>query len=163
MVRPELVAAIAALEQDGRIRPGWVVEAARPDDSPLHGQFTWDDTVAAEAYRLAQAGRLISRVRLQVRTTRLGLAAPHYVRDPEQMAGTRVSIPALRAEDPEKALAVILYEIVRAESFVARVWAVGAELGLRGAIADVRQALQVLRERADALRDSDGGSEAAAV
>ena len=29
-----------------------VVEAARPEDAPLHSYFEWDDTEAARRYRL---------------------------------------------------------------------------------------------------------------
>ena len=42
-----------------------VVEAATDPDSPLHDQFTWDDTKAAKEYRLWQARELI-RVVVQV-------------------------------------------------------------------------------------------------
>lgn len=43
----------------GTLRPGDVVVAAADEDHPLHSQFTWDDTQAAEAYRLWQARVLI--------------------------------------------------------------------------------------------------------
>jgi len=37
-----------------------VLELARPRSSPIHEFFTWDDTAAAEQYRLKQAQTLIS-------------------------------------------------------------------------------------------------------
>ena len=43
----------------GRLHPKHVVEAARDPHSPLHGKFEWDNTTAAEAYRLQQAAELI--------------------------------------------------------------------------------------------------------
>jgi hypothetical protein len=43
----------------GMLNPQAVVDAARDKTSPLHNQFTWDDTEAAEQYRLQQARRLI--------------------------------------------------------------------------------------------------------
>lgn len=46
----------------GALAPDDVVEAARPDDSPLHNAFTWDDTEAAKAHRLWQARQLIRAV-----------------------------------------------------------------------------------------------------
>lgn len=52
---------IAQLE-GGKISPKIIVEAARDKSSILHSQFTWDDTEAAEQYRLAQAGQLIRTV-----------------------------------------------------------------------------------------------------
>ena len=45
---------------DGVLMPGDVVEAARPDDSPLHTRFEWDDGKASKNYRLWQARQLIS-------------------------------------------------------------------------------------------------------
>jgi hypothetical protein len=39
-----------------------VVECARPPRSPLHSHFCWDDTKAAEQYRLWQARELIQVV-----------------------------------------------------------------------------------------------------
>lgn len=48
-----------AAENDGLLRPSDVVDAARDKRSVLHGSFTWDDTEAAEQYRLWQARQLI--------------------------------------------------------------------------------------------------------
>jgi len=53
-------------QHEGRLNPAVVVEAARDKDSPLHDQFDWDDTVAAEKWRLEQAGYLL-RVIVYVR------------------------------------------------------------------------------------------------
>lgn len=39
----------------GRVHPGDLVEDARPDDSPLHPCFEWDDSVAAENWRVQEA------------------------------------------------------------------------------------------------------------
>lgn len=43
----------------GQLLPEKVVEAARPNSSPLHNRFEWDDTEAAQQYRLWQARHLI--------------------------------------------------------------------------------------------------------
>jgi hypothetical protein len=51
---------------EGRIEPDLVVEAARDESSPLHRLFTWDDSQAAERYRLLQAGALIRRIKITV-------------------------------------------------------------------------------------------------
>ncbi len=51
-----------ACEADGELRPEAVVEAARPEDSPLHHSFTWDDSIAAHKWRLEQARALIRAV-----------------------------------------------------------------------------------------------------
>lgn len=48
-----------AAKNDGLLKPEDVVKAARPVDSPLHTRFTWDDSEAANQYRLEQARKLI--------------------------------------------------------------------------------------------------------
>lgn len=48
----------------GVLTPANVVEDARPDGSPLHHRFEWDDSIAAESYRRAQAADLIREVRV---------------------------------------------------------------------------------------------------
>jgi hypothetical protein len=49
----------------GIIKADTVVDAARPDDAPLHPVFEWQDAVAAENYRLYQARNLIRAVCVQ--------------------------------------------------------------------------------------------------
>jgi hypothetical protein len=56
--------AIAA--RDGTLKPATVVEEARDPESPLHRHFNWDDTEAAQSYRLIQAGVLIRRIKVMV-------------------------------------------------------------------------------------------------
>ena len=48
-----------ARKHNGILRPADVVDEARNPDSILHRAFEWDDTVAAEAYRIQQAKELI--------------------------------------------------------------------------------------------------------
>lgn len=49
-----------AEQSGGLLKPQTVVEAAVPEDSPLHKMFEWDDSAAAERYRLVQARALIT-------------------------------------------------------------------------------------------------------
>lgn len=53
--------------RDGVLTCEAVLEAARPKNSPLHNYFTWEDSRAAERYRLIEAGRLIATVRIEYR------------------------------------------------------------------------------------------------
>ena len=53
--------------RDGVLPCEAVLDAARPKNSPLHDYFTWDDSRAAERYRLIEAGRLIATVRIEYR------------------------------------------------------------------------------------------------
>jgi len=43
-----------------------ILDVARPKKSPIHWFFEWDDTKAAEAYRLMQAASLIVRISVVV-------------------------------------------------------------------------------------------------
>lgn len=54
---------LAVREKYGELTPANVVDAARDEDHPLHSRFEWDDAVAGEKYRIAQAKQLIRVVR----------------------------------------------------------------------------------------------------
>lgn len=54
----------AIYHQHGALSPALVVEAAAPEDHPLHKYFKWDDAEAGEQYRLVQARTLIRSVRI---------------------------------------------------------------------------------------------------
>jgi len=57
--------ALLAIREDyGRLTPKVVVEAARDPRNPLHNKFEWDDSVAGQKYREAQAQELIRSVRI---------------------------------------------------------------------------------------------------
>ncbi|HEY2088260.1 MAG TPA: hypothetical protein VGH54_19865 [Mycobacterium sp.] len=57
---------LASLSPDGSLEAASVLDAARPPESVLHAQFTWDDEEAAEAHRLNQARSLIRRYKVRV-------------------------------------------------------------------------------------------------
>ena len=46
------------LSAEGRLTAMELVEASRPVDAPLHGEFEWDDTIAAQKWR-EQTGRVM--------------------------------------------------------------------------------------------------------
>ena len=46
-------------ERFGEIKPEYLVEKARDESNLLHGCFEWNDTAAAEKYRVVQAKTLI--------------------------------------------------------------------------------------------------------
>lgn len=46
-------------DQFGSLTPELVVETASDPKHPLHDRFDWDDTVAAQKWRLEQAGQLL--------------------------------------------------------------------------------------------------------
>lgn len=56
----------ASLEESGNLTPQALVEVSRAEDAPLHNAFEWDDAIAAERYREAQAGYIIRSVEVVV-------------------------------------------------------------------------------------------------
>lgn len=46
----------------GKVTPQEVLEKAKNEDSELHKCFEWDDSVAAEKYRLQQAGNILRMI-----------------------------------------------------------------------------------------------------
>lgn len=48
--------------RDGKLETATVVDEARPEGAPLHPVFEWNDSVAADEYRLWQARALVRSV-----------------------------------------------------------------------------------------------------
>lgn len=66
----------------GRVTPEAVLSEAANPKSPLHDQFEWDDSKAAQAYRLDQARELIRSVRVDIKVDHRIVSTVRYVRDP---------------------------------------------------------------------------------
>lgn len=58
--------AIERLTADGTVTPQRVVEYARPDESPIHDGFEWDNYAAGEAWRKQQARAYLGSVRVLI-------------------------------------------------------------------------------------------------
>lgn len=56
------LAEIKANNSEGLLVPSEIVAAATPDKHPLHHYFLWDDTEAANQYRLAQARAIVRKI-----------------------------------------------------------------------------------------------------
>lgn len=52
-------------DQHGKVQPSALVEAARPEESPAHDAFEWNNDKAGDEYRLIQARQLIRIVRVE--------------------------------------------------------------------------------------------------
>lgn len=48
------------LEYEGRLSAKNLLDLNRPEDAPLHGEFEWNDTIAAESWREQQARHIIN-------------------------------------------------------------------------------------------------------
>ena len=70
-------------ENGGKLTPELLFEDARNPDSPLHPQFDWDDSTAAEKYRIQQARNLLCSATIEVEVDGDVLRMPQFNRDPE--------------------------------------------------------------------------------
>lgn len=62
-----ILEALKEIEVDnGILTPHNVVEAARGEDHPLHKNFTWDNDLAGDKFRLFEARVLINSVRVEI-------------------------------------------------------------------------------------------------
>lgn len=57
-------AELERLEADGNLTAKALVDASRPADAPLHKEFEWDDSKAAESYREMQARHIINSIEI---------------------------------------------------------------------------------------------------
>ena len=65
-VKAEIVGAEleAIQEEHGELLPDTIVAAAKPESSPLHKLFTWDDAIAGELYRRNEARYILRNLRI---------------------------------------------------------------------------------------------------
>lgn len=57
-------AELERLEAEGNLTAKALVDASRPEDAPLHKEFEWNDSKAAEAYREQQARHIINSIEI---------------------------------------------------------------------------------------------------
>jgi len=58
----EAAAVMNALEAEGNLTAKGLLEASRPEDAPLHDEFEWRDSEAAERWREHQARNIINSI-----------------------------------------------------------------------------------------------------
>jgi hypothetical protein len=98
--------------------PRDILDDARHPDSPIHAHFEWDDTVAAEKWRLRQAASLVIAVRVRFVGPDGGFLKPvfHSTHDEE---GDTIFVKyedALEPERREQTLSEVLTRIKLATS-----------------------------------------------
>jgi hypothetical protein len=119
-------AALAALHQEhGKLTARQIVDAARPDDHPLHGGFEWRDSVASELYRRWQARNLIRSLEIITVEATEGHPEPEtkpvYVHVPHGRDGYYNTIDDVvtKPEEFAAALRAAMAKRDAAESFIA--------------------------------------------
>ena len=54
------------LEKEGKLTAKELVKVSRPKNAPLHNEFEWNNSIAAEKYREVQAGYIIRSIAIKV-------------------------------------------------------------------------------------------------
>lgn len=81
MITEELLNELREIEAEhGALTPSHVVARARQPQTALHRHFEWDDSTAADRYRLVQADRLIRKVWVHVVPRSNEESAPRRIR-----------------------------------------------------------------------------------
>jgi hypothetical protein len=148
MLAKEKAAVIRSLtDDDGYIEPAAVVEEARDERSPLHSEFEWDDTRAAELHRLDTARSLIRFVRLEVEVEETTVLAPYYVTDPMRPPKTPQRYVELTrvARDREVAARVLNDELDRILAAIRRATNVAAALGMSAELSAMLREVERVR------------------
>ena len=139
------------LENGGVLRPRDVVDTARDKKSPLHDYFTWDDSHAAELYRLEQARVIIRCAVTIIPNKNEGVTVRAYTSlyDDRKVegGGYRLTVDILSDEDRRTAL-------VRQALSEARAWEEKYKT-LRELI-PVFSAMKKVREKAKIRMESAG-------
>ena len=146
------------LEREGRLSPSQVVNEARNIHSPLHEVFVWDDTVAAEKYRIVQARQLIRSFKIVVHVgNTITLMAPKFVHNPRLEEGQEGYIETVRLRDNEaEAREAMLREANLVRGAFLRMQAIGATLECTEEIAEMSRFLAIMMHRLHRGKDDDG-------
>lgn len=136
-----------ARQHNGAVTPQEVVEAARPETSPLHDYFEWNDNEAAQKYRLTQARGLLNRFRITYVVEERRISAPMFLRDPARKPDEQgyTTISRLKT-DEDAAREAVIVEFIRAANALERARAVAIVLEHRDAISQIVAEIRALRD-----------------
>lgn len=77
------------LEQGQGLTAENLVDVSRPEDAPLHNEFEWDDSIAAEKYRRNQATYLIRNLTIRTEETKEEPIRAYFTTEKGFAAGPR--------------------------------------------------------------------------
>jgi hypothetical protein len=131
----------------GRLTAEAIVEDARNPESILHECFEWDDSIAAELYRIEQARAMVRSVRVETVTEGgNSYMVPVFIRDPESEPREQgyVGVETVRARHEE--IDALKSEIARAAGILERIVGLAVALGLDAEVAQLLSAFDGLRK-----------------
>lgn len=151
-IREEARAALEALaaRNNGRLTADEVIAEAKPQGSPLHSYFTWDDREAARLQRLHEARELIRSVRVTTVHSGTVHRTIAFVRNPEKPSDEQgyIATTVLRTE-ADLARAAIVEEFGRAAAAMRRALAVADALRMRDDVQDFVDRIQAMKSRVE--------------
>lgn len=79
-------------KKEGTLTSQNVLESARSEKSPIHSLFEWDNTKAAEQYRLKQAAQLICNLTVEIETDDKPIECRAYMDVSEAKVGSFINV-----------------------------------------------------------------------
>lgn len=79
-------------QKEGALTSQNVLESARSEKSPIHSLFEWDDTKAAEQYRLKQAAQIICNLTVEIETDDKPIECRAYMDVSEAKVGSFINV-----------------------------------------------------------------------
>lgn len=143
------LAALRALENKyGKVMPEVLVAEAADKEHPLHGDFPWDDKIAAHKHRLDIARRIISSVRVAYETETRTIKAVAYVRDPDAAPNQGYRRLDKIINERDAAREVLAQEVARIAGMLDRAQEIAAVLDLED---EFEAAVQAVRQLSVAI------------
>ena len=79
-------------KKQGELTSQNVLDSARPEKSPIHSLFEWDDSKAAEQFRLKQASQLICNLSVEIETEDKPVEVRAYMDVSEAKVGSYLNV-----------------------------------------------------------------------
>lgn len=152
MKSADLDAWLASLDDDGRLTPERIVDAARDPDSYGHGLFEWDDAKAGHLFRIGQARALLA-TRITVTVSEVDSTVPLYARDPDAPSGVQSYVRVVSdhrpAPDKDTRHSMLVDEFTRINSLLVRARALAAFFDMADDVDDLINRVGMIRKRFD--------------
>ena len=134
-------------KNDGVLTPDDVLSEASNPKSPLHDQFTWDDTAAAHQWRLSQARELIRSVRIEFKVDSRNVSTVRYVRDPDAGEKQGYSDVTKLRTSKDLSRAALAAELEQVKGRMDRARSLAEVFGMEGEVDDFVRNLEVMHDR----------------
>jgi hypothetical protein len=155
MMDIQVIHTLKSMEEAGRLSAENVVDEARDETSVLHTHFTWDDSEAADAYRLIEARQLIRHVKLEVIVREIPLNVVRFVQDPAEPGFYR-DIGTIKPSETEVARRIVAEEMMKVVRASKRARNVAAVLGTAADVEEIIRIANTVRQNAE-ITDQPGG------